>query len=172
MKERVHEGLHDFTLLLKHLDERARGEIFAPRDTTDAISSIIGFLYLGTVGNAEPADLAKDAFENHVGEGIKKAYHQRGESVRNVTVDITVETGVSLEELRERDELGSIEIFQLVESGELSGEEARELLNELLQERGDEIVDEEGRFEGAATRFTLESLDPIFEDLPPEDPEE
>lgn len=170
LKERVHEGLHDFSLLLDHLDERARKEIFVTwendeRGIQNAVSSIIGFLYLGTTDNAEPADLAKDIFEERVEDGIKKAYLQRGESVRHVSVDITVETGPLLEDLREREDLGLIDILQLVEAGELSGEEARGLMNELLRERGDEIVDEEERFQGGAARFHIDDFDRIFEDV-------
>lgn len=177
--ERVHETLHDFPLLVSQLDEELRAEAFEDGDlehkdhTINVLSSAFAFLYLGITDTVEPADLAKDAFENAVENGMKKAFYRRGESVRNVTVDITVETGPSLEELRDRDELGMLEVVQLVEAGEVSGEEGRELMNELLQERGDELVDEEGRFQGAASRFPVEALAPIYEDMPTDDtPEE
>jgi len=168
IRERTHEALFDFPLLVSGLNEKDRKWIFEDYDledkdhTVNVLSSAFAFLYLGITDTVEPRDLAKEAFEDMVADGVKQAYLQRGESVRKVTVDIDVETGPSLEELREQDELGLIEIMQLIEAGELPAEEATELLNELLQERGDELVDEEGNFQGAAARFSADLLDPIL----------
>lgn len=166
--QRIHEGLHDFPLLVSKLDEDSRAKAFEDGDletkdhTINVLSSAFTFLYLGITDTVEPSDLAKDGFEDIVADGIKQAYLQRGDSVRNVTVDIEVETGPPLEEILDQDELGFIEIMQLIEAGELPAEEATELLNELLQEHGDEPVDEEGKFQGAAARFPADVLDPIF----------
>jgi len=166
---RVHEALHDFSLLVSELDEERLGEAFRDRDldhkdhTINVLSSAFAFLYLGITDTVEPADLGKDSFENLVADGVKQAYLQRGDSVRNVTVDIEVETGPPLEELREQDELGMIELFQLIEAGAIPAKEATELINTRLQEHGDEIVDEEGRFQGAAARFPADILAPIYE---------
>lgn len=167
--ERIHESFHDYPLLLSELDEESRREAFEDRDlehkehTFNVLSSAFAFLYLGITDTAEPRDLAKDAFEDMVGDGVKKAYLERGDSVRNVTVNIEVETGPPLEELREQDELEVLEILQLIEVGELPGEEAIELLNELLQERSEEPVDKDGSFQGAAARFPADILSSVLE---------
>lgn len=175
IRERAHEALFDFPLLVSELNEKDRKWIFEDHDlenkdhTINVLSWAFAFLYLGITDTVEPRDLAKESFEGIVADGVKQAYLQRGESVRNVTVNIEVETGPPLEELRERDELGMIEIMQLIEAGELPAKEATELLNELLQERGDELVDEEGRFQGAAARFPVDIFDPIFEQGDPDE---
>jgi hypothetical protein len=179
--ERVHEALHDFPLLTSELDEVSRAEAFEDRDlenkehTLNVLSSAFAFLYLGITDTVEPNDLAKDAFEDMVGDGVKRAYLQRGESVRNVAVNIEVETGPPLKELQTEEILELPEIFQLLESGAVSGEEAREQLNRLLQEKGEEPIDD--AFEGAATKIPTDALDPLFEPLAedadrPEDTEE
>jgi len=165
--DRTHEALHDFSLLVSELDEDSRHRAFEDRDlenkdhTINVLSSAFAFLYLGITDTVEPADLAKDAFESMVGQGIKKAYLQRGESVRNVTVDIEVETGPPIEQLREQDELHLFEIFQMIEAGELPADEATELMNEILQERSDEVLGDD--FQGAAASFPVDLFAPLFE---------
>jgi hypothetical protein len=167
--ERIHEALHDFPQIVSDLDEELLAEAFGDRDlehkdhTLNVLRAAVAFLYLGVTDTVEPADLGKDAFEEMVEGGVKRAYLQRGDSVQNVTVNIEVETGPPLEEVLEQSELGLIELFQLIEAGEIPGDEAVEIMNEHLQERGGEIVNEEGRFQGAAARFPVEMLEPIFE---------
>jgi hypothetical protein len=120
-------------------------------------------MYLGITDSVEPRDLAKDAFEDMAGDGVERAYLERGDSVRNVTVNIEVETGPPLQELREQDGLKMIEMMRLIEAGDLPAKEATKLLNELLQERGNELINEEGRFQGAAMRFPMDIFHPILE---------
>lgn len=176
--QRIHEALHDFPLLVSELDGESRAKAFEDGDletkdhTLNVVPSAFTFLYLGITDTTEPSDLAKDAFEDIVGDGIKQAYLQRGDSVRKVTVDIEVETGPPLEEILEQDELGMIELMQLIEAGELPPKEATELLNELLQERGDELVDEEGNFQGAAARFPADIFGPLIEQAKSEEKDE
>ena len=166
---RIHEALHDFPLLVSELDGGLRVDGFGDRDlehkdhTLNILPAAFAFLYLGITDTVAPTGLTKDAYEDMVADGVKKAHLQRGDSVRKVTVDIDVETGPPLEDLLQRDELGMIETLQLIEAGELPSKEALDVLNELLQERGDELVDEEGRFQGAAAEFPVDILDPIYE---------
>jgi hypothetical protein len=164
--ERVHEALHDFPLLVSELDKESRFEAFEDREkegeaSASVLPSAFAFLYLGLIHPDEPADLVKDTYEGLVGQGIKEAYLQRGVTVRNVTVDIEIETGPPIEELREQGDLHLFEIFQMIEAGELPAEEATELLNELMQERGDETLGDE--FQGAAASFPVDIFVPLFE---------
>lgn len=148
--ERVHESLHDYPLLVSALDEESRAEAFEDGDledkehTINILSSPIAFLYLGTLDLVDPRELGHQAFEDFVGDGIKQAYYQRGYSVKNVEVDIEVERGPALEELREEEDLTYGAIRQLMESGELTLEETAERLTELFRESAEdgEEIDE------------------------------
>lgn len=167
IRERAHEGLFDFPLLVSGLDEKDRKWVFEDHDlenkdhTLNVLSSAFAFLYLGITDTVEPSDLAKDSFEGIVAQGVKQAYLQRGETVRNVTVDIEVETGAPIEELREQDELHLFEILQMIEAGELPADEATELMSELLQERGDEVLGDD--FQVAAASFPVDIFAPLLE---------
>lgn len=172
--ERIHNALHDYPLLVSALDDEYRKEAFEDRfeepleetmpekeHTINVLHSAFAFLYLGITDTVEPEELGKDAFEDLVGSGVKTALLQRGDTVRNVSVDIEVETGPSLAEVRDKETPALPEIFQLLEAGEISGKEAFNLFRELP---GDEPVDPEGKFSGAATEAYIHELAPLFEE--------
>jgi len=165
--ERVHESLHDYPLLVSALDEESRAEAFEDGDledkehTINELSSAFAFLYLGLMDTVDPRELGHQAFEDILGTGVKEAYLQLGHSVKNVEVDVTVERGESLDELKGREELGFFEVMQLLESGEITGEEARDRLNRMLKERGDEPIDDD--FQGAGAEVPLSLFDSILE---------
>jgi len=128
---RVHEALHDFPVLVANLEEEHRREAFEDRDlehkdyTLNVLDSAFTFLYLG-VADIVPEELAKDAFEDSIAEGVQRAYLQRGISVDDVTVTIEVDTGPTIEELKNEENPDPETLFQLFQAGEMSIEELRE----------------------------------------------
>lgn len=139
--ERLHEALHDMPLLVSDLDEESRAEAFEDGDlagkehTLNVLSWSFALLYLGITDTVDPADLAKDAFEDIAASGVRKAYLQRGVSVEEVEVEVSVTRGEPVDELREKEELSYAEVNQLLEAGVLSdlpGEEQMALLKEAL----------------------------------------
>lgn len=139
--ERVQEALHDMPLLVSELDEDSRAEAFEDEadgtpHTLSALSSAFALFYLGITDTVEPTELAKDAFEDITESGVRKAYLQRGVSVEEVEVEVSVTRGERVDDLREKEELSYPEVNQLLEAGELSdltGEEQMALLNEALE---------------------------------------
>lgn len=129
---RVHEAFHDFPLLVSRLEEERRREAFGDRDlenkdhTINVLSSAFAFLYLGITDTVGPEELAKDAFEDLIGDGVRNAYLQRGVSVDDVTVTIEVDTGPTIEELKEEENPDTETLFQLFRAGEVSLEEMEE----------------------------------------------
>lgn len=140
--DRVRESFHDYPLLVSALDEESRTEVFKEEQshheemTLNVLTSGFAFLYLGILDTIEPRELGHQAFEDILGTGIKQAYHQQGYSVKNVDVNVEVDRGPPLRELKEKGELTQGGILQLLESGEMTAEEAAESLNELLREAG------------------------------------
>ncbi len=129
---RVHEAFHDFPVLVSRLEEERRREAFEDRDldhkdhTLNVLSSAFAFLYLGITDTVEPEELAKDAFEDSIADGVQRAYLQRGISVDGVTVTIEVDTGPTIEELKDEENPDPETLFQLFQAGEMSIEELRE----------------------------------------------
>jgi len=127
VKERVYEGLHDFPLLVDAYEREGLSQAFEDRNleendhTLNVLPSAFAFLYLGITDTVEPEDLAKDAFEDFVGQGVKRAYQERGESVAKVEVSVDVTRAESDKPVEDMT-LG--EIQALARTGELDLEEA------------------------------------------------
>lgn len=124
--ERVHESLHDYPTLVSQLDEKHRKRAFEDRDlenkehTLNVLSSAFAFLYLGITDTVEPSDLAKDAFEDFVASGVKRAYLERGDVVADVDVSVDV---TEADETKPLEEMTITEIQQLGQTGNISREE-------------------------------------------------
>jgi hypothetical protein len=132
ISERIHESLHDYPLLLSLATEELRREGFEDRDlekkdhTLNVLSSAFAFLYLGITDTVEPAEAAKDAFERVIADGVRQAYLQEGETVKNISIDLELDTGPSVEELKKQENPDVSTLLQLFEAGELSRDELEE----------------------------------------------
>jgi hypothetical protein len=146
--ERVHEALYDFPLLLSRFDKESRARAFSDiepdnrEDVIDVLPSVFAFLYLGIADTVEPADIAKDTFEDAIADGIRQAYHVRGYSLNRAGADIEVERGAQLKDLQEREDISFAEALQLYESGDVSNNNVIEaLLRALESDRLEEGAD-------------------------------
>lgn len=141
--ERVHEALHDFPLLVYKLNEDSRKEAFEDRDlenkdhTLNVLSSAFAFLYLGITDTVEPSDLAKDAFEDFVGDGVKRAYRERGVVLKDVDVSIDVTEADPDQPI---EEMTFQEAQDLALAGQLDREEFREYADKVFLDNADEIT--------------------------------
>lgn len=124
---RVYEALHDFPVLLSQLEAEHRREAFRDYEGT-VPSSPFAFLYLGITDTVEPEELAKDAFEGAVADGVRKAYLKQGVSVDEVEVTVEVDTGPSIEELKREENMDQDTILELFRLGEISSEEMKEYI--------------------------------------------
>lgn len=127
IRERVHEGLFDFPLLVSGLSEKDRRGVFEDH-ALDVLPSAFAFLYLGVTETVEPTDLAKDTFKSMVEDGVKEAYRQQD---RPVTVDVSIEiTPVDSDQPHE--DMTIRELQRLAEVGEVDKQDFVELVADLL----------------------------------------
>ena len=139
--ERIHESLHDYPTLVSQLDEKHRKRAFEDRDlenkehTLNVLSSAFAFLYLGITDTVEPSDLAKDAFEDFVASGVKRAYLERGDVVAEVDVSVDV---TEADETKPLEEMTITEIQQLGQTGNISREEFVESMADRIKVGGEE----------------------------------
>lgn len=121
IRQRVTNGLLDFSLLVNRLPERDREQIFDP-DATDAerdyfmeaLHDVLIFLYLGKDGGVR-------GFESMVRFALEDALAHEGTIVKSVDVDIDFEEGISLEEAHELKRRRGIQgLLESVSRGEVS----------------------------------------------------
>jgi DNA-binding transcriptional ArsR family regulator len=133
--ERLHEALHDMPLLVSELDEDLRTEAFEDGDldgkdhTINVLHSAFALLYLGITDTVEPEELGKDAFEDLVGQGVKRAYQERGEPVANVEVSVDVTRAESDKPI---EDMSIGEMTALARAGELDREQVIQEMAEKL----------------------------------------
>jgi hypothetical protein len=144
LKERVQEGLHDFPLLVEHLDEKTRREIFedleenhGPGALRSAVASVVELLYLSLDGDCKGVEEAvRQGVENAERElqDDDKTYYQVGSPVMT-DVEIDISPGYDVDEIEERFQAGlgntlsPIEAGVLVKAGRIEPDEVGELEN-------------------------------------------
>lgn len=149
IRDRVHEGIRDFEVLIEHLSDRDRQLIFEKRfeemhgpDAFDALVSALAFLYLGI-------DDTELSFEEILREGINVAEAGRDRSA-SVTFDRTFHS-LTTDHLKRRLEDGEsltlTEIAYLHRSDEVSRSELASYLSEDPREIDD------GRIQAKVTNF-------------------
>ena len=120
VRERVHASLRDFVILLRHLPDEQREQIFREEGVGEKInigvrnSAIEGlaFLYLG-LGDITERD--KDGqFANAIEKAIGAAHASRGDALESVNVSIEVEHGGALGDQYDLDELSAAELEQRI----------------------------------------------------------
>ncbi len=147
IRDRLHDGLLDFELLLEHLSERDRELVFGDRldaegtDAFDAFVSAVAFLYTGI-------DETAVDFETVLSEGINLA---EASSERSATVELDVTFhALSAEAIRRKaedgEDLSLTEIAYADASGEIDLAEFAEYLSS-----GPDVDD--GRIQARVTDF-------------------
>ncbi len=159
LKERVQEGLYDFPLLVEHLDEKPRREIFedleenhGPGALRSAAAAVVELLYLSLDGNSKGVEEAvRQGVENAERElqDDDKTYYQAG-SPFMADVEIDISRGYDIDEIEERfraglgDTLSPIEAGILVKAGRIEPDEVAELENKRREFSAETVEDDEG----------------------------
>lgn len=129
IRQRVFNAILDFTLLIEHLDEKDREQIFgyeaadSDRDYfMEARQDVLTFMCLGT---------GLDEFHSDLRFALEEALTRQGRTVKSI--DVNIETGISVGEFKERrrqygtqqalDTISRFEVNQLWDAGVISDEE-------------------------------------------------
>jgi hypothetical protein len=154
IRRRVADGILDFTILLEHLEDRDRDEIF--NDEVHAIDDRdedLGGVPMGQVPSSGTDMIgfvfqqidSEYGFENKVEGAIERALYTAGYDAK-IDVDITVELTESLDSIRDRleeqgvDAVSHSELRTLLDAGELSEKEHAKLTLEKEDERKRRMV--------------------------------
>lgn len=155
IREHTRNAWLDFQILFDHLEERDREQLFPDDERTageyadeqsyqitGATTAAFAFLIQN-----DPTTAGFDAagLSNRLEKAVKQALVTDGRSVENVTVDIDVEYGERLDELKERalTDLSDETLSQLHAAGELSQEEYFDVMASRLGKRALDDADDQ-----------------------------
>lgn len=152
IRQRIRNSILDFTILMEHLDDRDRENIFNPdagdRDAyTQGIIDMLGFVHLGTMGYYVP-------FKDMLGQGVNKAEQKlAGSDYRMVSVDFNVDPvgQINVDEVVDKLESGRFEevtdeelhafVRLITESDTFSPAEMRSEMKEQMPEFVDKVTE-------------------------------
>lgn len=131
IRSRLTQAIGDLAILNANLESRDVEQAFEPIDFNDiapAIALILdGFSrvskYQHGAGERDiPDDEVTDMFTDFYASALKEMYVKRGIEVEDITVDIDIELGDSLDQIASKDlsEISEKQLIQLLESGEIN----------------------------------------------------
>lgn len=148
IRNRIHDSLLDFELLIEHLSDRDRELVFENAEgveTFDALVSAVAFLYEGV-------DDAGLSFERVLTEGINLAEAKRDRAA-TVDLDVALQT-LTVEQLREKLERGDALSLPELAVAQASDEIGRGELARYFETRSDQPADvDDGRIQSKVTDF-------------------
>jgi len=150
IRDRLHQSILDFPILLRHLDyadlkqafeDRTDPEPGAQMHFSNALFDVIAVLYLGRLERNEETAVGRGEgwyFEEMASGGIKRALIESGSSVENVEVSVNIERGPRFEEVEDLSDQTQDMLFQLHQAGEITGDEFSTAMSAVASERAED----------------------------------